>query len=150
MTLDFKLFNLANPSPESWRAEKKLHKNKMGYWAFRSIDAEFEFSVDNVSVFKEAFWNIGELAMQLVQWLKMGCKTDFHYNCLDAEEKDLFTFKIQGNNFLFYSEWDEIIRTEVVDHDALIQFIPRLALEVNSRIKRDLGLDAGYFLGEEI
>jgi len=152
MILNFSLSNLANASPESWRAEKTLHKNKnnMGMWAFRSITADFEFLVDNVCVFKEDCWNIGELAVQLAHWLKTDFKTDFHYDCMDAEEKDLFTFKIQGDNFLFYSEWDEIIRTRLIDRDALVQFIPKLTLEVDKRIKWDLGLDAGYFLSEEV
>lgn len=148
MILGFKLANLVNDYPESWRTEKELHKNKnnMGFWAVRSIQADFEFLIDDVCVFKENGCNVGELAVQLAWWFKSDFKTAFHYDFMDAQEPDLFTFRIQGNNFLFYSEWDEVIITELVEREALAQFIPKLAHEVNNRIKLDLGLDASYFL----
>ena len=88
--------------------------------------------------------------MQLAHWLKMDFKTDFHYDCMDVEEKDLFTFRRHGNNFLLYSEWDKIIITELVDRNALAEFISKFTLEVNKRIKRDLGFDTSYFLSEEV
>lgn len=144
--LHYTIENLTADSPAEWLREKELHKNKMGLYAFLGIDAEFTFCIDNVCVLKEPHWNIGELAKQLVFWLKTGLTTDFYYSSLEAEEESLFTFKKSAAGFVFSSEWEEVHSNAEINTAELERFILGFQLATRDTIRRDLGLDVSYYL----
>ncbi|MGI4874063.1 MAG: hypothetical protein ACRYFX_23130 [Janthinobacterium lividum] len=146
MTLDFTIGALANPRQEYFLNDQP-RPAQSDNWTMRAIDANFEFRIEGICVLQEEYWSVGELAMQLTAWLRAGLPSSFHYDCLDAEETDLFTFERHGQDFLFYSEWQETPGKQVVSQHALAQFIAQFAATVQERIQLDLGLNARHYLG---
>jgi hypothetical protein len=125
-----------------------LSENRINIWAFRSLTADFEFWIDDECVFAEPSWNLGELAEQLTDWFRKGMQKDFQYDCMDADQKDLFTFRKAGAHFLFYSNWENEEIEKPVIRTALMEFIQRYSADVEVRIKQDLGLDVSYYLSK--
>jgi hypothetical protein len=118
----------------------------MGRWAFMSIAADFQFWIGNICVLREPYWNIGELAMQLNWWLRGGMPTDFQYDCMDAEENDLFSLKKVDECFIFYSAWANENTLTMLSKADLVDFITEFSGTVKSSIKQQLNLDADAFL----
>ncbi|UOQ52521.1 DUF7878 domain-containing protein [Hymenobacter cellulosivorans] len=141
MELHHKIENLVLGAP--WLLERKNQ-----YAAFCSIEADFEFWIDAEQVFQEPHWNIGELAVQLAEWHRSGLQGDFHYQCMDAEEQDLFTFRHEGAGFQFFSEWASNNTFNALTREALIAFIIRYRNDVIHRIESDLKYTTRLYLGQ--
>jgi hypothetical protein len=125
----------------SWFSEPQSH-----YVVFCAIEADFNFWINTEPVLQVSHWNIGELAAQLAQWLRTGLLGDFHYECMDADEQDLFTFGHHETGFLFFSEWGTDTATRFVTREALTAFIKQYMDEVRNQIMNDLGFDASLYL----
>ncbi|TGE06579.1 DUF7878 domain-containing protein [Hymenobacter fodinae] len=141
MVLSYKIANLAFGAP--WLLKSPNH-----YFAFCSIEGDFKFWIDNKLILQEPSWNIGELAVQLAAWLQLGLQGDFHYQCMDAEEQNLFTFQHQGSSFQFISEWATDSTYRLITEEALTAFISQYRIDVKNRIMNDLGYDSGSYLGK--
>lgn len=148
MQLTFTIQNPETHSPDSHLVNKVLSENVMGIYAFMGITADFAFWVDNVCVLKELYWNIGELAMQLNDWLKSGLSTSFQYNCMEAEEENLFSFMKTEDDFIFFSECADKNSTLPIEKTVLINFIKKYSNCVEIIISQQLGLDVSSFLNK--
>ncbi|MBF9237240.1 hypothetical protein I2I05_07505 [Hymenobacter sp. BT683] len=146
--LTYKIGPLETNSPQDYLKEKELHKHPMGIWAFRSFSGDFEFFIKRHLVLAEGGWNVGELAMQLNDWLETGLQTDFHYDCMDAEEKDLFTFINHGGTFQFYAEWAAEGLPKPIARQDLEEFISVFRADVKERIECELGFNVSAYLGQ--
>jgi hypothetical protein len=144
--LSYKITNLKTQSPKEYLSEPDLGSNKTGQVVLACIEADFEFWQAGECLFREPEWNVGGLAMQLATWLKTGVATDFEFDCIDSESRNLFTFQRSGSGFQFLSEWSELNNQKVIAREVLIRFIQAFIKEVAQRIKTDLGLDASFYL----
>ena len=73
-------------------------------------------------------------------------RDDFHYNCIDAEEKDLFTFKKVKGGFQFFSEWADKNIESVIDRDSIEEFIDNYSKTVKQEIKGELNFDVSMYI----
>jgi len=141
MTLRYRISNL-----DTHPSKGKFDKIELGLDDFVSINGDFEFYLEDSLVLKQEYWNVGELAQQLLAWKNNGLQNDFHYNCCDAEEKDLFTFKLVTGGFQFMSEWADIDVEGVIDPKSIESFIDSYSITVKQDIMRRLGFDVSRYL----
>jgi len=141
MTLTYKISNL-----DTHPTIGRFDKIELDLYDFMSINGDFEFYVESRLALRQEYWNVGELAQQLQEWKKNGLLDDFHYNCFDAEEKDLFTFKKITGGFQFFSEWADKNIESVIDRDSIEIFIDTYLKSVKQEIKVKLNFDVSMFI----
>ncbi|RSK48812.1 DUF7878 domain-containing protein [Hymenobacter rigui] len=144
--LHYKVAALSVSCPAQYLHEPDLARNKMGCIVVACTEADFEFWQDNVCLLRAPYWNVGQLAAQLIMWLKPGFATDFQFDCMDSESRELFTLRHADLGFQFSSEWGEYEQATYVGREELIQFIQTFSADISTKMKADLGLDASSFL----
>ena len=141
MTLEYKIANL-----ETHPAKERLNKIELDLIDFININGYFEFYIENRIILKQDYWNVGELALQLIEWKRNGLHGDFVYECIDTEEEQLFSFKHVTGGFLFISEWADKISEIIIDRNLIDEFIDNYSKTVKQEIKEELGFDVSKFL----
>jgi hypothetical protein len=116
------------------------------FYSFIAIDGSFEFYINSIKVLKIEDWNFGELAIQLLKWKNAGFENDFLYFCMDAEEKDLFSFKKSGNGFIFYSEWSKNNSEEIIDIKSIETFILNYIDNIKKEMQNYFGINISKHL----
>lgn len=141
MTLTYKISNL-----DTHPTKEQFDKIELDLSDFISINGDFEFYIEKRFALREENWNVGELALQLLKWKTNGLLSDFQYNCIDAEERDLFTFKRVTGGFQFFSEWADQNIESVIDRNSIEIFIDTYSKKVKKEIKEELNLDVSRFI----
>jgi hypothetical protein len=140
MTLTYKISNL-----DTHPTRGQFDKIELDLSDFIGINGDFEFYIESRLTLKQECWNVGELTQQLLELKKSGLQDDFHYNCIDAEEKHLFTFKKVTGGFQFFSEWAVQNIESLIDRNTIEEFIESYAKTVKQEIKGELDFDVSPF-----
>jgi hypothetical protein len=82
MTLIYKISNL-----DTHPTKGQFDKIELDLFDFMSINGDFEFYIENSLVLKQEYWNVGELAQQLLEWKKMDFETTFITLVLTQKKK---------------------------------------------------------------
>lgn len=126
----------------------KVIRDKAG--AYTNIEANLRLYIGERLFLDFQDACIVELAGMLHKWLSSGdaLLTDFQYESMDEEEKDILCFVVNGNEVKVYSIWQKFSVTEPLEMTAVIIELERFIKDVIDRCRHELAVDvSGWVLG---
>ena len=133
IAFEFQELHATEPVEEPWQ---KLLKS----------EADFEITVSEKTVLRDADFNVVEFASAVSKWLTALDTHDFSFSTMDADDRDIVFFRRSNADWLVGSTWG-LLEGMDVQGDDLRNALGYFITQVISQCAATLGIDVADVVG---